>query len=75
MTLQQTIANNVRAMRKVRNMRQVDVAGLTDLPRTYISHIEKGEVNITLETIERLAAAFKVNPLTLMVEDAVRGPF
>ena len=73
MTLQKIIARNVRAIRLVRHLRQSDVAELTDLPRTYISHIEKGEVNITIETPERLAAAFKVNPLILLVEDSMRG--
>ncbi len=73
MTLQKIIARNVRAIRLVRHLRQSDVAELTDLPRTYISHIEKGEVNITIETLERLAAAFKVNPLILLVEDSMRG--
>ncbi len=73
MTLQKIIARNVRAIRLVRHLRQSDVAELNDLPRTYISHIEKGEVNITIETLERLAAAFKVNPLILLVEDSMRG--
>jgi transcriptional regulator with XRE-family HTH domain len=51
-------------------MRQSDIAELTDLPRTYISHLEKGEVNVTVETIERIALALKVNPLVLLIEEA-----
>ncbi|HEY3875106.1 MAG TPA: helix-turn-helix transcriptional regulator [Candidatus Kapabacteria bacterium] len=72
MLLQKTIARNVRALRLNQGLRQSDVADLTNLPRTYISHLEKGEINITVETIERLAVAFKVNPLILMIEEAFR---
>ena len=72
MSLQKNIAANIRALRITQGLRQVDIAEMTDLPRTYISHLEKGEINITVEAIERLATALKVNPLILMVEDAFR---
>ena len=72
MTLQKIVAGNVRAIRTERGLRQSDVAELTNLPRTYISHLEKGEVNMTVETIERIALALKVNPLVLLVENAFR---
>ena len=73
MTLQKIVAKNVRAIRIARDLRQSDIADLTDLPRTYISHLEKGEVNVTVETIERIATALKVSPLVLLVEDAFRA--
>ena len=72
-TLQKIIAANVRALRIGRHLRQSDIAELTDLPRTYISHLEKGEVNITVETIERIALALKVHPLVLLIEDAFKN--
>jgi transcriptional regulator with XRE-family HTH domain len=72
-SLQKTVAKNVRALRIGRGMRQSDIAELTDLPRTYISHLEKGEVNVTVETIERIALALKVNPLVLLIEEAFRN--
>ena len=72
MSLQEIVAQNVRSMRIQRKLRQIDVAELTDLPRTYISHLEKGEVNITVETIERIAVALNVNPLVLLVENAFK---
>ncbi len=72
MALRENVAGNVRAIRLARGMRQKDVAELTDLPRSYITQLEKGDVNITVETIERIAVALEVNPLILLIEGAWR---
>ena len=72
MSLQKTVAKNVRNLRLERKLRQEDIARMTDLQRSYLSHLETGEVNITIETIERIAAALGVNPLVLLIEDAIK---
>jgi transcriptional regulator with XRE-family HTH domain len=36
--------------------------------RTYIGAVERGERNITIATLERIAAAFRVTPVDLLTE-------
>ncbi len=47
----------VRAKRKISQERLAELAGLH---RTFVSLIERGQRNITLETIEKLADALNV---------------
>jgi predicted transcriptional regulator len=49
-------------------MSQEDLADVAGLHRTYIGHVERGEVNLTLWSIVRIAAALRVDPA-----DLVRG--
>jgi transcriptional regulator with XRE-family HTH domain len=41
--------------------------------RTYLGAIERGERNLTLKSVERIAAAIKVDPLELMRGALGRG--
>jgi transcriptional regulator with XRE-family HTH domain len=52
--------NIVRSMRKERSWTQDDLAAELDADAAYISRIERGVKNPSLETILRLAAAFGV---------------
>jgi DNA-binding Xre family transcriptional regulator len=74
MMLREIVAKNVRAIRLTRGLRQLDIADLTGLPRTYIIQLEKGEVNITVDTLERISAGLRVNPSVLLIEDAFKQP-
>lgn len=56
-------------MRGVRNrclISQEKLAELAGLHRTYISSVERGERNVTIETVEKLAKALKVTMAELM---------
>ena len=50
----------VRAVRLWRNLSQETVAHKAKVHRTYIGAIERGEVNISLLTIEKVANALDV---------------
>jgi len=50
----------VQQIRKDQNLSQEKLAELADLHRTYIGMIERGEKNITLVNIEKIAKALKV---------------
>ncbi|PGT83238.1 helix-turn-helix domain-containing protein [Bacillus sp. AFS040349] len=56
----------VREYRMIRNLSQQELAELTSLHRTYISDIERGLRNITLETIVTIAKALNVDTSELL---------
>jgi transcriptional regulator with XRE-family HTH domain len=47
-------------------MSQERLAEKCGLHRTYIGHVERGEVNVALYNIIRIAAALKVDPSELV---------
>ena len=49
----------VKALRKRRNISQQALAYLADLHRTYISDIERGTRNVSLQNIEKLSQALQ----------------
>jgi transcriptional regulator with XRE-family HTH domain len=55
--LRRTFAANVRSARKARRLSQEAFADLCQLHRTYIGSIERAERNVSLDNIERIAAA------------------
>lgn len=57
-----TFGRTVRAYRRERHISQEELADLSGLHRTYVSGIERGERNLSLESILKLARALEVNP-------------
>ncbi|MEO1669121.1 MAG: helix-turn-helix transcriptional regulator [Chloroflexota bacterium] len=56
---------NVRNLRKEANLSQEDLAELCGLHRTYVGGIERGERNVALLNILRIAKALNVSPSKL----------
>lgn len=63
-------ARNVRLLRQQANLSQDELAERAGLHRTYVGSIERGERNVSLENIERLAKALKVPASRLMEPSA-----
>ena len=59
-------AGNVRRLRKERRLSKEELAEAAGVHRTYIGMIERGEKNVTIYNIERIAAALKVRPGSLL---------
>jgi transcriptional regulator with XRE-family HTH domain len=60
----------VRELRKERNLSQEELAELAELHRNYVGGIERGERNVGLTNIVRLARGLNVRPAKLL--DTVR---
>jgi transcriptional regulator with XRE-family HTH domain len=68
------LARKLKVLRMLRGWSQEDLAAASGLHRTYISLVERGECNISLDNLERLAEAFGLNlPELLGVSDATRS--
>lgn len=61
--------NRLRQVRKELSVSQEKLALLADLHRTYVSSVERGQRNVTIETIEKFALALKV-PMGMLMPDA-----
>ena len=58
--------NRLRELRQAKGISQEALADLAGLHRTYVSSVERGERNISLQNIDRLASALEVSLADLM---------
>lgn len=65
-TLRAIFAENVRNLRKVLGLSQEALADAAGLHRTYIGSVERGERNLSLDNIGKIAAALGVPPDSLL---------
>jgi transcriptional regulator with XRE-family HTH domain len=64
--LQRIVGRNLRAYRLARGLSQEAFADVLGVHRTYMGGIERGERNLTLKSVEKIAAQIDVEPLTLL---------
>ena len=68
------VAWNLRRLRTARGLSQESLAVDADVDRTYVSGIERGTFNPTLDLLERLAAALGVDLVDLVSKPASDQP-
>jgi transcriptional regulator with XRE-family HTH domain len=61
-------AENLRKARLVKKLSQEDLAELANLHRTYIGSVERAERNVSIDNMERLAAAVGISLPSLLQE-------
>ncbi|UKJ65403.1 helix-turn-helix domain-containing protein [Cellulosimicrobium cellulans] len=64
--LQRALGENLRALRVRRGMSQEDFAEFLGVHRTYMGGIERGERNLTLRSVEKLAERLETDPVSLL---------
>jgi transcriptional regulator with XRE-family HTH domain len=68
--LQKIVGANLRQYREDRGLSQEAFAEVLGWHRTYIGGLERGERNLSLQAVERIAALLELEPLKLL--DAAR---
>jgi transcriptional regulator with XRE-family HTH domain len=71
--LQKTVGRNLRAYRQAKGLSQEAFADLLEVHRTYMGGIERGERNLTLKSLERIASRIEVDPMVLLKPEAHGG--
>jgi|TARA_B100000780_G_scaffold278995_1_gene254843 transcriptional regulator with XRE-family HTH domain len=61
MNLQRKFGLVIKELRLEKELSQESLANQSDIDRTYISDIEKGERNISLKIIERLSETLQIS--------------
>lgn len=64
--LQRTLGENLRRYRQSRGLSQEALADVLGVHRTYMGGVERGERNLTLRSLERIADSLGVKPLDLL---------
>jgi transcriptional regulator with XRE-family HTH domain len=64
--LQRNVGRTLRAYRRERGLSQEKFAELLGIHRTYMGGIERGERNLTLRNVERIARCIELEPLALL---------
>ena len=64
--LQRRVGANLRAYRERQGFSQEAFAEVVGVHRTYLGGLERGERNLTLKSVERIAATLNLDPLDLL---------
>lgn len=60
------VGANIRALRQKREMSQEELADRAGIHRTQLAAVERGRRNMTLKSLDRLAAALEVEASDLL---------
>lgn len=70
--LQRIVGRNLRDYRQARDLSQEAFADLVGVHRTYMGGLERGERNLTLKSVERIAERLGIDALALMRQETSR---
>lgn len=62
------VGDNIKQLRKQHGLTQEDLAVIMGSHREYISRIELGKENITLQSLENIAQALSTKASTLLID-------
>ena len=70
MDIRVVFARNLKHYRQLRGLTQAALAAAMDVDRAHVSAMERGQQNVTLQTLQRVAAHLDVAPAQLIEERA-----
>ncbi len=70
MNIQRVVGNNIRAFRTKLGWSQEKLAVRAKLHYNYVGTVERGEDNISIVSLHKIAKALRIKPHILLVEDA-----
>lgn len=62
MSLRERVARNLRRLRQEKSVSQEEVAHRAQVNRNYVGMIEREEYSVSVDLLEKLAAALEVDP-------------
>jgi transcriptional regulator with XRE-family HTH domain len=68
--LQRRLGRKLRSLRISKSLSQEEFADTLEIHRTYMGGLERGERNVTLRTVERIAGSLGIDPADLLSDDA-----
>ena len=69
LSARERFARNVRLIRRLREMSQEELAYQAAIYRSHITQIEKGSINISIDTMEKIAQALHSDVQDLLAKD------
>lgn len=69
MGLRQTVARNLKRLRREKGLSQEELADRAEVYRNYIGMIERAENAASVDMIEKLAGALEAKPIEFFRED------
>lgn len=70
-SLKEIFGRQVKRYRKKRGISQEELASLSELHRTYVGAIERGERNVSLNNVEKIASSLDVLVVDLLQDQEV----
>lgn len=64
--LMKRLGAEIEAYRKKRGLKSIGLADAAEIDRTFLRFVEKGQQNVTIHTLERIAEALGVRPSHLI---------
>lgn len=69
-SLVKLVGKNIREIRKSKNLTQDDLAEKCDLQTSYLAGVERGERNVTLQTLEKIITGIDESPVNIFKFDS-----
>jgi transcriptional regulator with XRE-family HTH domain len=61
MDIKQKVGIRIKELRALKEMSQEEVANTADMERSFMTHIESGRRNISVETLQRILSAMEIS--------------
>ncbi|MEF7440625.1 helix-turn-helix transcriptional regulator [Paenibacillus lautus] len=63
------VGKKIRLYRKARSLTQEELGEYLEIDQSYLGRIERGEINITLDTLYKISKALRIHPAQLLEDE------